>query len=82
MNTIKKLIRYALYIVLVYSAISCTDVEMKTEETNYATEQKIKRIKLVEQTNINGYIFYIVEVDGKEFFVNGRGGVQPLSNCN
>jgi hypothetical protein len=41
-----------------------------------------KRIILKEATNIDGYVMYIVEIEGQEFFVNGRGGIQPLSNCN
>ena len=75
MNKLKTLIRYALYTLLVAFAIGCTTAEDKREITP-------KRIILKEATNIDGYVMYIVEVEGQEFFVNGRGGIQPLSNCN
>lgn len=75
MNTIKTLTRYALYTLLVAFAVGCTTAEDKTETTP-------KRIILKEATNVDGYFMYIVEIEGQEFFVNGRGGIQPLSNCN
>jgi len=75
MNKFKTKISYAFYMVLVAFAISCTNVKDETETAP-------KRIILKEATSINGYHMYIVEIEGKEFIVNGRGGIQPLSNCN
>ena len=75
MNKLKTITRYAFYTLLVVFEIGCTTAEDKTETTP-------KRIILKEATNINGYMMYIVEVEGKEYLVNGRGGIQPLSNCN
>lgn len=67
--------RKAVYTLLVAFAIGCTNAEDKTETTP-------KRIILKEATNVNGYYMYIIEIEGREFIVNGRGGIQPLSNCN
>jgi len=75
MNTIKTLTRYALYMLLVAFVISCTDVKDETQTTP-------KRIVLKEATSVDGYYMYIIEIEGKEFIVNGRGGIQALSNCN
>ena len=75
MKNLKKKISYALYTLLVAFAVSCTDVKDETETTP-------KRIILKESTSVNGYYMYIVEIEGKEFIVNGRGGIQPLSNCH
>lgn len=75
MKNLRTKLSYALYILLVAFVIGCTNVEDKTETTP-------KRIILKEATNVNGFIMYIIEVEGKEYFVNGRGGVQPLNNCN
>lgn len=76
MNSIKTLTRYALYTLLVAFVVGCTTAEDKRETTP-------KRIIVKETTNVGGHIMlYIVEIEGKEFFVSSGGGIQPLSNCN
>jgi hypothetical protein len=75
MKTIKNIIKHSLCILLVAGAVGCTTTQDKTDNTP-------KRIILKEQTQVNGYYMYIIEIEGKEYFVNGRGGVEALSTCN
>ena len=72
----KKILKNALYILLVVFTFSCTTAELKNSNNNEIKQKN--RIKLVEETYINGYLYYIIEVDSVEFFANGRGGVYPL----
>jgi len=73
-NLLKINLKYAIFLFLSVVAVSCTDAKDERETTP-------KRIILKEQTNVNGYHMYIVEVEGREFLVNGRGGIEPLSDC-
>lgn len=75
MKTIKRLTMHLLCILLVAGAVGCTTTQDKTDNTP-------KRIILKEETQVNGYYMYIIEIEGKEYFVNGTGGVESLSTCN
>lgn len=68
MNTLKI---YAA-IILTTMGFSCTSAPVKKGQVG-------KRIILVERTVVDGYLMYIIEVDGKEFLINGSGGIQALT---
>lgn len=81
MKNLKNKLSYALYTLLVAVAFtSCT--ERNTINRDDYSKNGVSRINIVETTIINGHRFSIIKVDDKEFFVNGDGGIEPLSNCN
>jgi len=66
----KKILIVALSIILV----SCTVNE------NPEKQENPKRIKYVEATSVNGYLYQIIKVDSQEFFCNSRGGIIKLEH--
>lgn len=78
---IKHIIRNGFYAMLVaFAFTSCTSE--KSIDEDYTGKNDVSRIKIVETTIIYGYRLSIIKVDEKEFLVNARGGIEPLSNCN
>ena len=49
----------------------CTSENAKTDGNG--------RIKEVEGVVIDGYYYAIINVDGQEYLINAKGGIQPLN---
>jgi len=70
MNKLKSLTHYTLYILLaVVFLAGCT-----SDKSTPINELLNNRIKLNEVRSINGYRYFIIEVDGKEYLTQGNGG--------
>ena len=65
-----KKIGYIIFILLL--VITCSNSNQRNNSKN------INRIKLVETCIINGSDISIIRVDGKEFLINGNGGIELL----
>jgi len=68
------------YLSLVISSLASCTTERTSSVRDDFKEYGSSRINLIETTIISGHRLSIVEVDGKEFFVNSEGGIQPLTN--
>lgn len=69
----KKITKYAIYIVLIYFSSSCKKIAV--DETD---DDSISRIIIKESTLVHYNYMYIIEVDNQEFIVNSQGGIAPL----
>ena len=70
------LVLTGLFFLLLFSGclFSCTQ-----KKSNSINEDSQNRIKLKEATVINGFWYYIIEVDSVEYLTQRRGGFVRLS---
>ena len=81
MENLRTKLSFILYTLLVAVAFTFCTRRNTLNKDDYLKSGD-SRINIVETTIINGYRLSIIKVDEKEFFVNGSGGIVPLSNSD
>lgn len=75
----KSTMYFAIILAIVsHSCVGSYESNQPTSTVNVIDRSECSRMQVVEQTNLGGYIFYIIKVDDKEYFVNKNGGIVQL----